>query len=74
MGCWSQSADVSACSWTADVSSDAQGRACSAGNNVSVWLSLMRGRVRAAPLPGRGHVLDDGQARFSAAATDVPCT
>ena len=66
-GLWSQCADLSAylLDTSAGIPSDVQGRAYSAGNNVSVWLSLMRSSVRAAAPPGRDHFHRDGQARLS---------
>ena len=73
-GLWSQCADLSAylLDTSAEIPSDVQGRACSAGNNVSVWLSLMRSSVRAAAPPGRDHFHHDGQAWLSRSRNRCP--
>ena len=73
-GLWSQCADLSAylLDTSAGIASDVQGRACSAGNNVSVWLSLMRSSVGAAAPPGRDYFHHDGQARLSRSRIRCP--
>ena len=73
-GLWSQCADLSAylLDTSAGIPSDVQGRAYSAGNNVSVWLSLMRSSVRAAAPPGRDHFHHDGQAWLSRSRNRCP--